>query len=124
MGMFKKKVKVSSINDSLKYFEADFWVDTGALYSLIPNKYLESIGFEPESTKNILLADGRTDRKLFGHCRFEIEGIDEKLLCPVIAGSNDSIFLLGATALENFAVEVDTVTKTLHPILAIIAGFH
>jgi predicted aspartyl protease len=124
MGMFKKKVKVSNPNDSSKFFDAEFWIDTGALYSLIPQNLLEGIGFEPEATKNILLADGRTERKLFGHCRFEIDGIEEKLLCPVIAGSNDSIFLLGATALENFAVEVDSVTKTLHPILAIIAGFH
>ncbi|MDQ1266015.1 MAG: hypothetical protein QG635_1167 [Bacteroidota bacterium] len=124
MGMFKKKVKVSNPYNISKFFEAEFWVDTGALYSLIPQNLLEGIGFEPEATKNILLADGRTERKLFGHCRFEIEGIEEKLLCPVIAGSNDSIFLLGATALENFAVEVDSVTKTLQPILAIIAGFH
>ena len=89
--MFKKKVKVSNPYNTLKFFEAEFWVDTGALYSLIPQNLLEGIGFEPEATKNILLADGRTERKLFGHCRFEIEGIEEKLLCPVIAGSNDSI---------------------------------
>jgi predicted aspartyl protease len=124
MGMFKKKVKVSHVFDNSKFFEAEFWVDTGALYSLIPMNLLESIGFEPESTKNILLADGRTDRKLFGHCKFEIEGLPDTIFCPVIAGSNDSIFLLGATALENFAVEADPVNKTLNPVLAIIAGFH
>ncbi|MCX6154891.1 MAG: hypothetical protein NT007_12105 [Candidatus Kapabacteria bacterium] len=122
--MFKKKVKISNVFDNSKYFEADFWIDTGALYSLIPQNLLEGIGFEHEATKNILLADGRTERKLFGYCRFEIEELTDKAICPVIAGSNDSIFLLGSTALENFAVEVDPVSKTLHPILAIIAGFH
>ncbi|MDP2364598.1 MAG: retroviral-like aspartic protease family protein [Ignavibacteria bacterium] len=122
--MFKKKVKVSNPYNTLKFFEAEFWVDTGALYSLIPQNLLEGIGFEPEGTKNILLADGRTERKLFGYCKFEIEELTDKAICPVIAGSNDSILLLGATALENFAVEVDPVSKTLHPILAIIAGFH
>jgi predicted aspartyl protease len=124
MGMFKKKVKVSNVYDTSKLFEEEFWVDTGALYSLIPNNLLESIGFEPEGTKNILLANGRTDRKLFGYCRFNIEEIPENAICPVIAGSNDSVLLLGATALDNFAVEADPVNKTLNPVLAIIAGFH
>lgn len=41
--MFKKKVRVSNINDNSKYFEADFWVDTGALYSFVPEEYLEKI---------------------------------------------------------------------------------
>jgi len=31
--------------------------------------------------------------------------------------------LLGATALENFGVEVDPINKTLKPILAVIGGF-
>ena len=35
----------------------------------------------------------------------------------------DSLFLLGATALENFGVEVDPIQKTLKPILAVIGGF-
>ena len=123
MGMFKKRVKVSNPNDSSKFFEADFWVDTGALYSFIPQNLLEQINFEPEGTKNLIFADGRTDRKLFGPCKFEIEGFNDKITCPVIAGSKDSLFLLGATALENFAVEADPVNKQLRPIFAIIGGF-
>lgn len=121
--MFKKRVKVSNPYDASKYFEEDFWIDTGALYSLIPGNRLEAIGFEPEGTKNIILADGRTDRKLFGSCKFEIDGLADKISCPVIAGSDESLFLLGATALENFAVEADPVNKTLNPIYAIIGGF-
>jgi len=31
--------------------------------------------------------------------------------------------LLGATALENFGVEVDPINKKLKPILAVIGGF-
>jgi len=123
MGMFQKMVKVSNPNDSSKSFEQKFWIDTGALYSLVPGDYLEKIDFQPESTKNIVLADGRTDRKLFGSCKFTIEGMDDTISCPVIAGSKDSLFLLGATALENFGVEADPVNKKLNPILAIIGGF-
>ena len=98
MGMFQKRVKVSNPMDSSKSFEADFWIDTWALYSCIPQSFLEKIDFEPE-------------------------GISDKIIYPVIAGSEGSLFLLGATALENFGVEADPVNKELKPIFAIIVGF-
>ena len=53
----------------------------------------------------------------------EIEGFENKITCPVIAGTKGSMFLLGATALENFGVEADPVNKSLNPIMAIIGGF-
>jgi len=121
MGMFKKKVKVSNQHDNSKFFEADFGVDTGALYSLIPLKYLEQIGFEPDGATDVLIANGSRERKLFGYCKFEIEGLPKIAVCQVIGGSADSLFLLGATALENFAVEADVINKELKPMLAIMA---
>jgi hypothetical protein len=33
MGMFKKKVKVSNSKNPKQFFEEEFWVDTGALFS-------------------------------------------------------------------------------------------
>ena len=38
-------------------------------------------------------------------------------------GPKGSLFLLGATALENLGVEVDPIHKKLKPILAVIGGF-
>ena len=121
--MFKKKVKVSNIKDSNQFFEEEFWVDTGALYSFVPEDYLERIGIEPTAKRNLILADGRQDTRLLGFCNFEIEGFEGKLPCPVIFAPKGSLFLLGATALENFGVEVDPIQKKLKPILAIIGGF-
>jgi predicted aspartyl protease len=123
MGMFKKKVKVSNIKDSKQFFEEEFWVDTGALYSFIPEDYLEKIGIEPTAKRNLILADGRQDTRLLGFCDFEIDGFEGRLPCPVIFAPKGSLFLLGATALENFGVEVDPIQKKLKPILAIIGGF-
>lgn len=123
MGMFKKKIKVSNIKDSNQFFEEEFWVDTGALYSFVPEDYLERIGIEPTAKRNLILADGRQDTRLLGFCNFEIEGFEGKLPCPVIFAPKGSLFLLGATALENFGVEVDPIQKKLKPILAIIGGF-
>ena len=119
-GMFKKKVKVSNIKDSNRFFEEEFWVDTGALYSFVPEDYLEKIGVEPAAKRNLIMADGRQDTRLLGFCEFYIEGLEGNIPCPVIFAPKGSLFLLGATALENFGVEVDPIQKQLKPILAII----
>ena len=122
-GMFKIKVKVSNVKDPSMYFEEEFWVDTGALYSFIPEDYLERIGVEPATKRNLVFADGRRDTKLLGFCDFEINTFEGRITCPVIFAPKGSLFLLGATALENFGVDADPVQKKLKPILAVIGGF-
>ncbi|MEO0107703.1 MAG: hypothetical protein ABIK62_00830 [candidate division WOR-3 bacterium] len=122
MGMFKKRVKVSNIKDPGKCFEDEFWVDTGALYSFVPEDRLELIGVEPLARRNLILADGRQDARLFGFANFEIEGLEGIIPCPVIFAPRGALLLLGATALENFGVAADPIQKDLRPILAVIAA--
>jgi len=121
--MFKKRVKVSNIKKPESVFEEEFWVDTGALYSFVPEDCLERIGVEPAATRNLVLADGRQEKRLLGFCDFQIEGLEGRIPCPVIFAPKGSLFLIGATALENFGVEVDPLQKRLKPILAVIGGF-
>lgn len=123
MGLFKKKVRVANSKAPDRFFEEEFWVDTGALYSFVAEEYLERIGVEPLGKRNLILVDGRTDVRLFGFCDFQIDGYEGSIPCPVIFAPKGSLFLLGATALENFGLAADPVQKTLKPILAIIGGF-
>ena len=123
MGMMQKRVKVSNSKDPSQFFEEEFWVDTGALYSFVPEEHLKRIGVEPAATRTLVLADGRQEPRLLGFCDFQVEGLEGSIPCPVIFGPPGSLFLLGATALENFGVEVDPVHKCLKPILAVIGGF-
>jgi predicted aspartyl protease len=123
MGLFKQKVKVSNPAKPELSFEEEFWVDTGALYSFVPEDHLNRIGVGPTATRRLVLADGRQDTFLFGFCNFEIEGLEGSIPCPVIFAPKGSLFLLGATALENFGVAADPVQKQLKPILAVIGGF-
>ena len=123
MGMFKKKVKVSNLRKPELFFEEEFWVDTGALYSFVPEDYLERIAVEPSATRALVLADERQETRPLGFCDFQIEGLEGSIPCPVVFGPKGSLLLIGATALENFGVEVDPVQKRLKPILAVIGGF-
>lgn len=123
MGMFKQTVRVSNSKEPNRFFKEEFWVDTGALYSFIPEEYLEKIGVEPSGKRNLILADGRQDTRLLGFCDFQIEGIEGSVPCPVVFAPKESLLLLGATALEDFGVGVDPIEKKLKPILAVIGGF-
>ena len=121
--MFKKKVRVSNSKKPEMFFEEEFWIDTGALYSFVPEDNLQKIGVEPSATRNLVLADGKQQARLLGFCDFQIEGLEGNIPCPVIFAPKGSLLLLGATALENFGVEVDPINKRLKPILAVIGGF-
>jgi len=123
MGMFQVAVKVSNPADPKRFFEEDFWVDTTALYSFVPEDRLQKIGLAALRTRELILADGRRDRRLLGEALFSLRQFDETLTCPVVFAPKESLYLLGATELENFGVDVDPANKRLKPILGIIGGF-
>ncbi len=123
MGMFQIRVRVSNPAARSRFFEEDFWVDTGALYSFVPEGRLHEIGISPLRSREVILADGRRDRRLLGEAVFAVAQLDEAMTCPVIFAPPDSRYLLGATALENFGVQADPTTRQLRPISAVIGGF-
>lgn len=123
MGMFQVVVTVTNPRDPARFFEAPFWVDTGALYSFVPEDRLREIGIEPLRARELILADGRRDRRLLGEAIFTIAQPHESLTCPVVFAPPGSLYLLGATALEIFGVEADPTTQQLKPIAAVIGGF-
>jgi len=121
--MFKVRVRVTNPADQSRFFEEDFWVDTGALYTFIPEERLNEIGVEPLRTRELVLADGRHERRLLGEALLTVPELDETLTCPVIFAPSASLYFLGATALENFGVDADPTTRRLKPIAAVIGGF-
>ena len=123
MGLFKVKVKVANPFNPQRFFEEEFWVDTGAMYSFVPEDRLHEIGITPLHSREVILADGRRDRRFLGSALFTLSEPDETLPTLVMFGPKDSLYLLGAIALEGFAVEADPTTKKLKPISAIIGGF-
>lgn len=124
MGMFQVKVQVANPADPQKSFTEDFWVDTGAaLYSLIPENRLEEIGLRPTKARDLILADGRRDRRRLGEAFLTLPSLNETMTCPVVFGQPGSLYLLGATALENFCVTADPAAQQLKPMAAIIGGF-
>lgn len=77
----------------------------------------------PVYTREIVLADGRRERRLFGEARLTVEDLAETLTCPLVFGPKGSLYLLGGTALEAFGVDADPVDRRLKSVRAVIAGF-
>jgi predicted aspartyl protease len=123
MGMFQVAVRVANPRETARFFEEQFWIDTGALYTFVPEDRLQQIGLVPLRTREVILADGRRDRRLLGEAVLTIPQLDESLTCPVVFAPPGSLYLLGATALENFGVQADSTTQQLKPITAVIGGF-
>jgi predicted aspartyl protease len=123
MGMFKVRVEVGNPTVPERCFVEDFWVDTGALYSFIPEDRLREIDVIPLHTRALIMADGRRTQRPFGEARFTIAALGETMTCPVVFAPPGSLYLLGATALEVFGVDADPTAGTLKPISAIIGGF-
>jgi len=121
--MFQVQIRVSNPTERSRFFEENFWVDTGALYSFVPEGRLREIGISSLRARELILADGRRDRRLLGEAVLTISQLGESLTCPVIFAPADSLYLLGATALENFGVQADPTTQQLRPIAAVIGGF-
>lgn len=122
MGMFQVDVRVANPRAPERFFEERFWVDTGAFYTYIPEDRLQEIGLDPLRTRAVILADGRQDRRLQGEAFLTIAQLGESATCPVLFAPAGGLYLLGATALENFGVQADPTTQTLKPITAIIAA--
>ena len=122
MGMFKVKARVANPSDPKRFFEEELWVDTGSMYTLIPEDRLQEIGIEPALTREVILADGRRDRRLLGHVSITLPELNETLICQILFGTKDSLYWVGATTMEAFSVEPDPVAQKLKPVAAIIGA--
>jgi len=100
-----------------------FLVDTGAIYTVLPERTWRRLGLASERAVDFTLADGTTISRGVSECRVEIEG--RGATSPVVLGYRDDGPLLGAVTLETLGLMVDPLTRRLLPMrhmLARIAG--
>ena len=117
MGVTHVNVVIRNPADPSRSWEGRFLVDTGAIDSLVPRPYLESIGLEPRGQRTYELADGSEVEMdiTFG----EIEFMEELTAGLIIIGDAGAEPLLGVTALESVGVEVDPQSQRLKKLPAV-----
>ncbi len=107
------KVKVINPEQPKKSAECEFLVDSGAVYSVVPQSILKKLGIKPTSIQEFILANGEVVKKPIGNAYFEY---DSKIrAAPVIFGDK-GVFLLGATTIEALGMILDPIRRELKPL--------
>ena len=106
MSTFRDTIEIADINQG-RFEQIEPWVDMGASYTLIPRSILERLAYHPIGRGRFRLADSNiVERDV---CRVYLR-IGQDVQYPLsVFGDDDTEVLLGATALEEFALGVDLV---------------
>ena len=92
----------------------EFLVDSGAVYSLLPQAVWQSLGLQPYREERFVLADCTAVIRNVSYCFMVLpqgEGYS-----PVVLGEpDDDQALLGAVTLENLGLMLNPFSRTLHP---------
>ncbi len=88
-------------------------VDTGSLYSIIPEVILDELGIARDEQEWFSLADGSIREMSIGLALIEIEG--RRRTVHVAFGPDNDVVLVGAMTLERFGVAADPLHRRLIP---------
>jgi predicted aspartyl protease len=88
-------------------------VDSGAIYSVLPEIEWRALRLKPEREVEFTLADGTPITRGVSECRFEIHG--QSATSPVVLGEADDGALLGAVTLETLGLMLNPLTREILP---------
>ncbi len=110
---FTYPVRVANPRGNRAPIEVKCLVDTGAMFTCLPGPELESLGLNPGWRVPIKLADGRQEEWAATEILMTIG--ERTLHTTCLFGPPDGLPLLGAVSLEQFALSVDPLARTLLP---------
>lgn len=113
MSTFTYAALVASPGGATPPVEVKFLVDTGAMFTCLPTRQLEDLGVRPGWGVPIIMADGRQDTWMAAEIALTIDRRTLHTTC--LFGPPDGLPLLGAVSLEQFALAVDPLNRTLVP---------
>ena len=97
----------------------EFLVDSGAVYSLLPEKDWKAIGLKPKRSMTFTLADGTKVTRDVSECHIALPQGDAHT--PVILGEPGDGALLGAVTLEILGLVLDPFKRELRAMQAMLA---
>ena len=100
--------------------EVELLVDSGAMYSLLPERVWKALELEPTRELAIGLADGSQVIRRVSQCHITLD--EGNGYSPVILGEPGDVGLLGVITLEIFELVLNPFTRTLHPMRVLMPG--
>jgi predicted aspartyl protease len=113
MAIIFLKVKLSNPERPGRKKECEFLLDSGAVYSIVPQKVLKALGIKPTSSQEFILANGEIIKRSTGNAYFEYKG---KIGAASVVFGDEGVFSLGATTIEAFGMILDPIRRELRPL--------
>ena len=114
MGLTYVKALVINPGNPKKKLRLQFLVDSGAVYSVVPESHLRKLGITPRGSKTFTLADGTEVSRKYGHAVFALK--DAEGASTVIFGEEGDSCLLGMVSLEALGYILDPIRRELRPL--------
>jgi len=96
-----------------------FLVDSGASYTVLPQKDWQALGLQPKRTATFTLADGTQIQRAISECHLTLP--QGEAHTPVILGESGDEPLLGAVTLEILGLVLNPFNRTLQPMRMLLA---
>lgn len=97
----------------------EFLVDSGAVYTLLPEKDWNAIGLKPKRRMTFTLADGTKVERAVSECHISLPQGEGHT--PVILGQPGDEPLLGAVTLGILGLVLNPFQRSLEPMRAMLA---
>jgi clan AA aspartic protease len=107
------------VSGKKKRATVEFLVDSGAVYTLLPEKDWKSIGLKPKRMMTFTLADGTKVERAISECHISLPQGEGHT--PVILGETGDQPLLGAVTLKILGLVLNPFNRSLHPMRAMLA---
>ena len=120
VGMTYVRARVAPLAGRGRRVSVRFCVDSGALYSVLPEPVWKRLGLRPRRRVEFTLADGTAITRGVSRCSFEIAGESEA--SPVVLGGRADVPLLGAVTLETLGLMLNPLTRELLPMRMLLAA--
>jgi clan AA aspartic protease len=102
-----------------KHATVEFLVDSGASYTLLPEKIWRRIGLRAKRSMSFSLADGTQIERSLSECHIALPQGEGHT--PVILGEPGDEALLGVITLEELGLVLNPFNRTLQPMKALLA---
>lgn len=99
-----------------------FLVDSGATYTLLPEKIWKSLGLKPIEEMEFVLADGSLIKRHLSEAWIEFQGRGRTV--QVILGEEQDEALLGVLTLEAFGLKLNPFTRQIEPMRLLLTSFY
>ncbi|MEM0054085.1 MAG: Retroviral aspartyl protease [Candidatus Methanomethylicia archaeon] len=113
MGFVRVRARIWNIEDPENVKEVTLLADTGAIYTVLPETLLQSLGVKCIGRRRFRLANNQILEKEIGIIGIEINNVKTHTI--VVLG-DENVYLLGVVTLEELGLEVDPVKGELKPL--------